>query len=144
MTLAVVAELRGGTRWPALLAVAVPGAYFLDPEIRASFGYHGQEAVPIDPDAPPDYAEDGLLDEVVARARSTATPASRWAARSGRRSGRRPDLERVGQELEERRSAAPIRGASAPRAGVRSRTASRAAGRPMRRSRLRTCAAAAR
>ena len=115
---AVVAELRGEDPMQFfLLAVAVPGAYFLDPEIRASFGYHGQEAVPIDPDAPPDYAEDGLLDEVVARARSTATPASRWAARSGRRSGRRPDLERVGQELEERQ----LGGADQGRVGAEGR-----------------------
>jgi hypothetical protein len=63
-----VAELRDtDPERFALLAVAVPGAYFLDPEIRASFGYHGQEAIPIDADAAPDHDEDGMLAEVVAR-----------------------------------------------------------------------------
>jgi hypothetical protein len=65
---AVVAELRADD--PAgfeVLAVAVPGAYFLNPEISAAFGYHGQEAVPIDPDAPPDWLQDGLLDSVKGR-----------------------------------------------------------------------------
>jgi hypothetical protein len=51
----------------AMLAVSVPGAYFLNPKIRAAFGYAGQEAVPIDPNAPPDYLEGGLLDSVINR-----------------------------------------------------------------------------
>jgi hypothetical protein len=50
-----------------MLAVSVPGAYFLNPKIRAAFGYAGQEAVPIDPNAPPDYLEGGLLDSVINR-----------------------------------------------------------------------------
>ena len=61
----VVADLRAND--PAafeVLAAAVPGAYFLNPEISAAFGYHGQEAVPIDPGGRPDWLEDGLLDSV--------------------------------------------------------------------------------
>lgn len=51
----------------AALTTAVPAAYFMNPDVRARLGYPGQEAVPIDPDAPPDYLEDGLLDSVRAR-----------------------------------------------------------------------------
>lgn len=46
----LVAELRAGD--PAgfgVLAEVVPGAYFLDAGVRASIGYHGQTAQPIDP-----------------------------------------------------------------------------------------------
>src|SRR5262245_21115460 len=39
-----------------LLAELVPGAYFLNPEVRAKLGYHGQSPRPIDPR--PDYLED--------------------------------------------------------------------------------------
>ena len=35
--------------------------------VRAAIGYPGLEARPIDPDAAPDYLEDGLLDSVIAR-----------------------------------------------------------------------------
>jgi hypothetical protein len=52
----------------AAFTTAVPAAYFMNPDVRARLGYPGQEAVPIDPDAPPDYLADGLLDSVKARA----------------------------------------------------------------------------
>lgn len=48
-----------------LLAELVPGAYFLDPDVRAKLGYHGQTPRPIDPS--PDYLEDGLLQSVIDR-----------------------------------------------------------------------------
>jgi hypothetical protein len=51
----------------AAFTTAVPAAYFMNPDVRARLGYPGQEAVPIDPDAPPDFLEDGLLDSVRAR-----------------------------------------------------------------------------
>jgi hypothetical protein len=51
----------------AAFTTAVPAAYFMNPDVRARLGYPGQQAVPIDPDAPPDYLEDGLLDSVAAR-----------------------------------------------------------------------------
>jgi hypothetical protein len=51
----------------AAFTTAVPAAYFMNPEVRARLGYPGQQAVPIDPDAPPDYLEDGLLESVMAR-----------------------------------------------------------------------------
>jgi hypothetical protein len=53
----------------AAFTTAVPAAYFMNPDVRARLGYPGQEAVPIDPDAAPDYLEDGLLDSVRSRPR---------------------------------------------------------------------------
>ena len=38
-----------------------------NPDMRAAIGYPGLEARPIDPDAAPDYLDDGLLDSVVSR-----------------------------------------------------------------------------
>jgi hypothetical protein len=49
----------------AVLADIVPGAYFMNPEVRAAIGYAGQGARPIDPRA--DYLDDGLLDSVLSR-----------------------------------------------------------------------------
>jgi dihydroorotate dehydrogenase (NAD+) catalytic subunit len=48
-----------------LLGEIVPGAYFLNREVRARLGYDGQSARPIDPR--PDPLEDGLLQSVVDR-----------------------------------------------------------------------------
>jgi hypothetical protein len=61
---AAIARLRDThpEGWGVLTAI-VPGAYFLNPEIRAAIGYPGLEARPIGEDA--DYAD--LLDSVVAR-----------------------------------------------------------------------------
>ena len=53
---------------PALfgvLAESVPGAYFLNPGVRAKLKYDGQSARPIDPRA--DYLDDGLLQSVIDR-----------------------------------------------------------------------------
>jgi hypothetical protein len=50
-----------------LLCTVVAGAYFLNPEVRASIGYPGQQAVPIQVEEPPDYEQDGLLASVIAR-----------------------------------------------------------------------------
>ena len=61
-----VAELQNSD--PAsfsILAEIVPGAYFLNPEVRAKLGYHGQGPQPIDPH--PDYLDDGLLQSVIDR-----------------------------------------------------------------------------
>ncbi len=63
---AAIAALRDTDGWGVLTAV-VPGAYFLNPAIRAAIGYPGLEARPIDPDAAPDYLADGLLDSVISR-----------------------------------------------------------------------------
>jgi hypothetical protein len=49
----------------AVLAEFVPGAYFLNAEVRAKLGYGGQTARPIDPH--PDYLDDGLLQSVIER-----------------------------------------------------------------------------
>ena len=49
----------------AVLAELVPGAYFLNPEVRKALGYHGQNAQPIDPH--PDYEDNGLLRSVIER-----------------------------------------------------------------------------
>jgi hypothetical protein len=48
-----------------LLAELVPGAYFLNREVRAQLGYSGQSPRPIDPH--PDYLDDGLLQSVIDR-----------------------------------------------------------------------------
>ena len=48
-----------------LLAEIVPGAYFLNPRVRALLGYAGQVPHPIDPH--PEYLDDGLLQSVLDR-----------------------------------------------------------------------------
>jgi hypothetical protein len=65
---AAIARLRSQDPegW-GVLTTLVPGAYFLNPAIRAAIGYPGLEARPIDPDAEPDYLAGGLLDSVIAR-----------------------------------------------------------------------------
>jgi hypothetical protein len=62
-----IAALRADALAWGVITAVVPAAYFLNPEMRAAIGYPGLEARPIDPDAAPDYLEDGLLDSVVAR-----------------------------------------------------------------------------
>ena len=52
--------------WGTLTTV-VAGAYFLNPEIAQRVGYPGRRAIPIDADAEPDWAQDGLLASVKAR-----------------------------------------------------------------------------
>ena len=62
----VVADLQ--VKDPAgfgLLAELVPGAYFLNPQVRKRLDYHGQGPRPIDPR--PDYLDDGLLQSVIDR-----------------------------------------------------------------------------
>ena len=49
----------------AVLAESVPGAYFLNPNVRAKLKYDGQSPRPIDPRA--DYLDDGLLQSVIDR-----------------------------------------------------------------------------
>lgn len=63
---AAIAKLRDTDGWGVVTAI-VPGAYFLNPEMRAALDYPGLERRPIDPDAAPDYNDDGLLDSVIAR-----------------------------------------------------------------------------
>ena len=48
-----------------LLAELVPGAYLLNPEVRAKLGYHGQNPRPIESRA--DYLDEGLLQAVIDR-----------------------------------------------------------------------------
>ena len=48
-----------------VVAESVPGAYFLNPDVRAKLKYDGQSARPIDPRA--DYLDDGLLQSVINR-----------------------------------------------------------------------------
>ena len=62
----VVAELQKNN--PAglgLLAEIVPGAYFLNQQVRVRLGYAGQGPRPIEPR--PDYQDDGLLQSVLDR-----------------------------------------------------------------------------
>ena len=48
-----------------VLAELVPGAYFLNADVRAKLKYDGQSGRPIDPRA--DYLDDGLLQSVIDR-----------------------------------------------------------------------------
>ena len=48
-----------------VLAESVPGAYFLNPDVRARLKYDGQSPRPINPRA--DYLDDGLLQSVIDR-----------------------------------------------------------------------------
>ena len=63
---AAIAQLRESDGWGVLTAV-VPGAYFLNPETREALGYPGHESRPIDPDAAPDYDDEGQLASVIER-----------------------------------------------------------------------------
>jgi len=62
-----IAALRADAGAWGVITAVVPAAYFLNPDMRAAIGYPGLEARPIDPDAAPDYLQDGLLDSVVSR-----------------------------------------------------------------------------
>lgn len=62
-----LAVLRADPAGWGVLTAVVPGAYFMNPDIREAIGYPGLERRPIDADAEPDYLADGLLDSVVAR-----------------------------------------------------------------------------
>ena len=62
----VVSQLRNNDPLSfGLLAELVTGAYFMNPQVRASLGYDGQTARPIDPH--PDYLDEGLLQSVIDR-----------------------------------------------------------------------------
>jgi hypothetical protein len=52
-----------------VLAEVVAGGYFLNPKVRAAIGYPGQQPVPIVPEQPPDYEQDGLIASVIGRGR---------------------------------------------------------------------------
>jgi hypothetical protein len=52
-----------------VLAEVVAGGYFLNPKVRKAIGYPGQQPVPIEPERPPDYEQDGLIASVIARGR---------------------------------------------------------------------------
>lgn len=64
---AALAVLREDPAAWGVLTAVVPGAYFMNPAIRAAIGYPGLERRPIDASAEPDYLQDGLLDSVIAR-----------------------------------------------------------------------------
>jgi hypothetical protein len=57
---------RDPAGWSALTA-AVVAAYYMNPDVCARIGYAGQQALPLDPDARPDYLQDGLLHSVTSR-----------------------------------------------------------------------------
>ena len=50
----------------AILSTVVPGAYYLDPDIRARIGYPGQQAIAI-PDPSMDREDEALLRHVIER-----------------------------------------------------------------------------
>ncbi len=51
----------------ATIGLVASAAYYMDPEVRLLIGYPGQDRSPIDPDAPPEYLRDNLLQPVIAR-----------------------------------------------------------------------------
>lgn len=51
----------------AVLALAVTGAYYLNPRVRKLIGYPGQKKNPPYPDEADYYLRDGILDPVVSR-----------------------------------------------------------------------------
>ena len=57
---------RDPAGWSALTA-AVVAAYYMNPDVCERIGYAGQRAIPLDPDAAPDYLQDGLLHSVKSR-----------------------------------------------------------------------------
>ena len=62
----VIADLQANDEAAfGVLAEIVPGAYFMNPEVRQTIGYSGQGPRAIDPR--PDYMEDGLLESVIRR-----------------------------------------------------------------------------
>ena len=50
-----------------VLTEVVAGGYFLTPQVREAIGYEGQRPVPIVPEDPPDYEQNGLLASVIER-----------------------------------------------------------------------------
>lgn len=65
---AEVARLQGeDAAGFAALALAVTGAYYLNPRIRKLIGYPGQKPNPPYPDEADYYLRDGLLDPVIQR-----------------------------------------------------------------------------
>jgi hypothetical protein len=51
----------------ATIGLIASAAYYMAPKVRELIGYPGQERRPIDPDAPPDYMQDNLLQPVIDR-----------------------------------------------------------------------------
>jgi hypothetical protein len=50
-----------------VLTEVVAGGYFLNPAVRQAIGYPGQQSVPIVPEDPPDYEQEGLIASVAGR-----------------------------------------------------------------------------
>jgi hypothetical protein len=51
----------------ATIGLIASAAYYMNAEVKRLIGYPGQDRSPIDPDAPPDYMEDNLLQPVIDR-----------------------------------------------------------------------------
>jgi len=51
----------------AAIGLVASAAYYMDPRVRELIGYPGQARYPIDPNAPPDYMKDNLLQPVIDR-----------------------------------------------------------------------------
>lgn len=61
-----VAEIRvKGNEAFGVLALAIAGAYYLDPKVREAIGYPGQESTPVTVDSFPEYVAEGLLDHML-------------------------------------------------------------------------------
>ena len=51
----------------AAIGLVASAAYYMNEEVRKKIGYPGQDSSPIDPNAPPEYMQDNLLQPVIAR-----------------------------------------------------------------------------
>ncbi len=49
------------------VGLVASAGYYMSPQVRALIGYPGQESRPADPDSPPEYVTNGMLQQVTNR-----------------------------------------------------------------------------
>ncbi len=49
------------------VGLVASAGYYMSPQVRALIGYPGQESRPADPDSPPEYVTNGMLQQVINR-----------------------------------------------------------------------------
>ena len=49
------------------VGLVASAGYYISPQVRALIGYPGQESRPADPDTPPEYVTNGMLQQVINR-----------------------------------------------------------------------------
>lgn len=73
----------------AALVMVIVGGYYTDRDVRERLGYPGQEAKPVQSWRYPEYIEEGLTDQVIARGPVWRDPAT----------GRRAEATRTSREM---------------------------------------------